>query len=60
MDATSPPVDPVQLVNQLDANQIQQRLEDLERERDALRVLLRAALRARRDPPLKGGPTDAA
>jgi hypothetical protein len=62
MDAKqSLPADPVELVHQLDADAIQQRLVDLDHERDALRVLLRAALRTQRkkgtaSPPSKGGP----
>jgi hypothetical protein len=50
MDATLPSIDPVQLVNQLDAEQIRQRLDALNREREALQVLLRAALRIERPP----------
>jgi hypothetical protein len=47
MDATpKPPIDPVQLVRQLDAATIRARLDDLDRERDALMALLRVALRA--------------
>jgi hypothetical protein len=50
MDATHPPsTDPASLVRQLDADAIRGRLEELDRERKALLVLLRAALRARRD-----------
>lgn len=50
MDATHPPLtDPVALVRQLDAGAIRKRLDDLDRERGALLVLLRAALRAGRD-----------
>ena len=52
MDATpTPPNDPVALVRQLDAEAIRSRLDDLDRERAALMVLLRAAQRARRDDP---------
>ena len=40
--------DPVELVQRLDAEAIRERLEQLDREREALRVLLRAALRAAR------------
>jgi hypothetical protein len=43
---TSPP-DPVAIVRQLDPDDIEQRLDEMEREREALIVLLRAA-RARR------------
>jgi hypothetical protein len=46
--ALSPP-DPLELVRRLDAEAIRSRLEDLDRERDALKVLLRAALRADRN-----------
>jgi hypothetical protein len=38
--------DPVTLVRQLDADAIRARVEQLDRERDALLVLLRAAQRA--------------
>lgn len=49
MDATkSLPADPIMLVNQLDAEAIRNRIDDLDRERDALLVLLRAAQRAKR------------
>jgi ribosomal 50S subunit-associated protein YjgA (DUF615 family) len=54
MNATSPlPTDPVALVRQLDPEAIRKRLAELDGEREALRVLLRAAQRARRDdtPP---------
>jgi hypothetical protein len=52
MDAKhSLPTDPVELVRQLDAGAIRQRLNDLDRERAALLVLLRAAQRARSDTP---------
>ena len=47
MDATNTNlIDPIAMVRQLDAKTIRQRLDDLDRERDALKVLLRAALRA--------------
>jgi hypothetical protein len=60
MDATHPlPTDPVQLVRQLDAEVIRNRLDDLDREREALRVLLRAALRTRRDDARGKGAADA-
>jgi len=50
MDALTPfPTDPVTLVRQLDADAIRERLDALDRERDALRVLLRVAQRARRE-----------
>jgi hypothetical protein len=49
MNAKSPkPADAVQLVRQLDAEAIQHRLAEIDRERSALMVLLRAALRARK------------
>jgi hypothetical protein len=48
--ATSPT--PHELVESLDPDAIRLRLEELEKERDALRVLMRAALaRGRRQPP---------
>jgi hypothetical protein len=50
MDAHQPyQTNPVELVRQLDAAAIRSRLDDLGRERAALMVLLRAALRAHRD-----------
>jgi hypothetical protein len=56
----SPPADPVALVRELDAEAIRSRLDDLDRERAALMVLLRAAQRAHRDrPATKGGRHDA-
>ncbi len=57
MDATHPiPTDPVELVRQLDAGVIRNRLDDLDRERAALMVLLRAAQRAgRARPPVTTG-----
>jgi hypothetical protein len=49
MDATtSTTSDPVELVRKLDADAIRTRLADLDREREALMVLLRAAVRARK------------
>jgi hypothetical protein len=49
MDATtSLPADPLTLVRQLDADTIRNRLDDLDRERAALMVLLRAAQRTHR------------
>lgn len=49
MDATKLlPTDPVELVRQLDAGVIRNRIDDLDREREALMVLLRAAQRAQR------------
>jgi hypothetical protein len=47
--ASLPTADPIVLVRQLDPDVIRERLEALDRERDALLVLLRAALRMRRD-----------
>lgn len=55
MDTPTPPFDPIQLVRQLDPVLIRQRLDDLDRERDALMVLLRAAQRAARPREEKGG-----
>jgi hypothetical protein len=46
--ANSLPDNPVALIQQLDADAIRERLDALDRERDALRVLLRAAQRAKR------------
>jgi hypothetical protein len=42
--------DPVLLVNSLDPDAIRERLDALDRERGALMVLLRAALRVRKEP----------
>jgi hypothetical protein len=39
----SVPTDPVAIIDTLDADAIAERLEQLDRERDALRVLLRSA-----------------
>ena len=49
MNATDPlpAVDPVELVRQLDPDTIRTRLEQIDREREALLVLLRAARRAK-------------
>jgi hypothetical protein len=48
LDANNPPpTDPVILVRQLNADDIRNRLDALDRERKALLVLLRAAQRAR-------------
>ena len=50
MDATQTPlIDPVSLVRQLDAGVIRERIETLDRERQALLVLLRAAQRNERE-----------
>ncbi len=46
--AARSPIDPVALIKQLDADAIRCRLAELSRERQALLVLLRAALAARR------------
>jgi hypothetical protein len=55
MDAKqSIPDDPVELVRQLDAEAIRNRLDDLDREREALRVLLRVAQRAQRHDRKEG------
>jgi hypothetical protein len=63
MDAKHPlPADPVALVRQLDAETIRNRLDDLDRERAALLVLLRAAQRIGRDdtsPQCEEGRRDA-
>jgi hypothetical protein len=56
MDATPPahtdtlPADPVAMVRRLDADAISERLHQMERERRALLVLLRAARAVRRAP----------
>jgi hypothetical protein len=61
MDLSTPtPTDPVALVQQLHAKAIRKRLDALDRERAALRVLLRAALRNQHTDstpaPTGGGP----
>jgi len=57
MDATHPlPPDPIELVRQLDAGVIRNRLDHLDRERAALMVLLRAALRAAQQAGVEGQP----
>jgi hypothetical protein len=48
MNNASVPCDAVALVRRLDAAAIHERLDDLDRERSALLVLLRAARRAQR------------
>jgi hypothetical protein len=56
MDAiTTLPDDPVQLVRRLDAETIRNRIDDLDREREALMVLLRAAQRAQRPDRREAG-----
>jgi hypothetical protein len=54
MAAKSFPSDPCAIVASLDAEAIHSRLQDIEREADSLRVLLRAA-RARRGHQKKNG-----
>jgi hypothetical protein len=54
MSANPLPRDPVDVVRQLDAETIRQRIVELDKERKALSVLLRAALRVRRDDPATG------
>ncbi len=49
MTAAEHITDPVALVNSLDADAIRERLDAISREQEALRVLLRAALRVRKD-----------
>jgi hypothetical protein len=50
MDAAIEPLtDPVTLVRQLDATALRKRIDDLDHERAALLILLRAAQRAHRD-----------
>ncbi len=49
MDAVhQPPADPVELIRQLNPEVIRNRMDELDRERAALLVLLRAAQRAQR------------
>ena len=48
MDAATPKPDPIELVRTLDPDAIRDRLESLDDEREALRVLLRAAMRKRK------------
>jgi hypothetical protein len=56
MDApTTIPADPVAILRQLDPDQIRERLATMERERQALLVLLRAA--SRNKPDRKGAPS---
>jgi hypothetical protein len=56
MDATASPLtDPIALVQQLDADAIRGQIETLDRQRQALLVLLRAALRTRPEPRTKEG-----
>jgi hypothetical protein len=43
------PNDPLKLIRQLDSENIRRQLNDLDRERQALLVLLRAAQRARKE-----------
>jgi hypothetical protein len=49
MDATIPTTDPAALLRQLDPDTIRERIDALDRERAALMVLLRAAMRAHPD-----------
>jgi hypothetical protein len=54
MDATNPILaDPVELIRQLDPDVIRNRIEELDRERDALLVLLRSAQRKKPDSRAK-------
>jgi hypothetical protein len=57
MDDPIKSLDPAELVRQLDPDAIRRRLDQLDREREALLVLLRAALRAA--PARAGGPEGA-
>jgi len=58
MDASNiTTTDPVLLVQQLDADTIRARLDAIDRERDALRLLYRAALAAQRRQQ-KAGPRE--
>jgi hypothetical protein len=45
--------DPVEIVRSLDPDAIRDRLDELDRERQALRVLLRAAMRGGKKSPPK-------
>jgi hypothetical protein len=55
MSPTTPPTDPVRLLDALDADAIAARLQELDREARALRVLLRSArARQRRNRPQTG------
>ena len=56
MSATPPTIDPETLLQQLSADQISERLRQIERDRRALMVLLRAA-RARERPRHAPPPT---
>jgi len=51
MDTHTPQTNPADLVRQLNPVSIRERLDALDRERQALLVLLRAALRTRPDTP---------
>jgi hypothetical protein len=55
--AAAPPPDPIALIRQLDPDGIRNRLAQMEQERQALLVLLRAALAAR--PAGRRGVADA-
>jgi hypothetical protein len=54
------PDDPVELVRRLDPAVIRRRLQEMEEERAALLVLLRAAMRARPNAPLDDPPREEA
>lgn len=47
-------LDPIELIEHLDPNAIRARLDDLRRQEDALKVLLRAAVRRDREAAVKG------
>jgi hypothetical protein len=49
MDAPTPPLDPVELIRQLDPEQIRQRIKAIDAERAALLKLLRVANTAQAD-----------
>ena len=52
-------IDPTQLVRDLNADAIRERLDAIERERRALMILLRAALHTRRGSPPHSPPPPA-
>jgi hypothetical protein len=54
METPQTPTDPLIVVRSLDAEVIRKRLDDLAAERQALLVLLRAALRMERNDRRKG------
>ena len=55
METSQIPTDPLIVVRSLDAETIRKRIDELEAERQALLVLLRAALRMEQKNRRKGG-----